>query len=63
MADQTPVVDKPYKQPFVIAFVGATSFEFQIGRLWITVCRPGFWIWGCRPWIKIGLEPVEEDKC
>lgn len=41
----------------LIAFRGATRFEFQIGRLYVTICRPGFWVWGCRPWIKIGLEP------
>ena len=44
-----------------IAFVGATRYEAQIGRLWITVARPRFWVWKLFPWIKVGIEKKEDQ--
>ena len=42
-----------------IAFVGATSYEMQIGRLWVTFLRPKFW---CRraTFMRWGWEENEE---
>jgi len=44
-----------------IAFVGATRYEMQVGRFYITVARPRYWlIWRCRWWIKVGIERRED---
>lgn len=43
--------------PGVWVLRGATMFECQIGRIWVTLLRPRFW--GCGPLIRVRIAEKE----